>query len=192
MKLWKLSALILLVGLLGSCATTFPMHFGQYKTLAYGGLLFDKKGYTVSSISVRPADQVIGFSTAFEMIGDNEFIAHGWKPGKYYIESITFGVPKGMFGMTQLEKIYFSGDARLFFDIKENSITNIVSYHCEIVSQFLMSDELNILGKGPDVDKLLLTDLVKKSKGGQWEPILSDYLSKKYPAETTESPNTAL
>ncbi len=87
--------LLLLLGLLVASCASFPKNFGENKTFAYGGILFDNKDVDISAIGVRPVDQVIGFDSLIQTVGKNEFIMASWKPGKYYIDEIDFLVPNG-------------------------------------------------------------------------------------------------
>jgi hypothetical protein len=115
------------------------------------------------------------------MIGNNEFVVDSWKPGQYYIDTITFLVPEGIFGMKQVEKLYVSHESKLIFELKANSISNIGSFHCEIKREFGKGSVFNVISRGAEIDKIVLKDIIIKSKGSAWEKPLSDYNDQKYP-----------
>ena len=179
LKITRILMLMMIVSLVMSCAS-FPASFGNHKTFAYGGLLFDDKRIEVIGIDARPIDQVIGLPTRFRMIGNNEFILDSWKPGKYYIDTIFFNVPHGIFGIKQQENMHVALEDKLIFEIMENSITCIGSYHCEIISKFGSADQFHVISQGPEVDKIVLKDIVAKAKGSVWLHPITDYYNQKY------------
>jgi hypothetical protein len=171
--------IVLITACLSACAS-FPTQIGKNKSLAYGGLLFDNKKIEVTGIDARPIDQIIGIATPLKIVGKNEFIAESWKPGKYYIDVIHFNVPHGVFGIKQDEKMYVSRDSKLFFEIKENEINNIGSFHCEIVSKFGSADQFNVIEQGGEIDRIVLNDIIKLAEKSEWHEKLLQYYNKKF------------
>jgi len=164
--------------LIFSCAS-FPSKIGSFKSFAYGGMIFDDKRIDVTSITARSVDQKFGFASRLTIIGKNEYFAENWKPGQYYIETITFQVPHGILGLKKEEKMYVSLDSKLLFDVKENSITSIGSYHCEIIIKFGKADNFQVLDQSDETDKLILNDLIKLAESSEWHAALVQYSNNK-------------
>ncbi len=85
--------------------------------------------------------------------------------------------------------MYFVGNDRIPFELKESGITNIVSYRCEIVKAFMQPDKIRVMPTGTEVDQKIIQDIIEDAKGSVWQDILKDYYAKKYP--NGENPSSA-
>ncbi len=170
----------LLAGLLYSCAT-FPTDYGKYKTFAYGGVLMDNKKISLLGMTIRPEEQIVGLPLKPKVIDKKYFYLTDWKPGRYYVETITFLGPWGALGSDKQLTYKLNKDQRLFFEVQENSITNMFSYHCEIVHEFLKPPMLKVISSDdPEIDKMILKALMEEAKDGVWYQHLNDYYDYKY------------
>ena len=156
-----------------SCAS-FPTDFTDYQTLAYGGLLIDGDTYELKSISILTDDWKHEVYNSHIYIKDNEFVIHSIKPGKYLIDEIDIDGPAGF----DVSLMLF-GDKAIRFEVKENGVTNVFSSRCE-VSNYFVTAKVTITETGPDVDKVILKDLIEKAENSTLQKIFSDYYDAKY------------